>query len=197
MSRRAARRTARAVTIAVVGIIVSAVLLAETPASAYDRPAELTRVASIFAKRDADVRCPSMAEWIGDPIWGTSPDAERAWGYTAMLSDYIVLHPALCAGALAVTDPTVPLWQRATGVLVLVHEAYHVRRWPGRWSEAKVECQAIRHFTAGARQFGASPELANELLPIALAAHWRMVTLYPVYRPRRCRLPVWKPPLSP
>lgn len=192
-----AGRTARALAIAVVGIILGAVVVAATPASADDRPAELNRVASIFAQRDAEVRCPSIEEWVADPIWGTSPNAKRAWGYTAMLRDYIVLHPALCAGSNAVTDPTVPLWQRATGVLILVHEAYHVRRWPGRWSEAKVECQAIRHFTAGARLLGASPELANELLPIALAAHWRMVTLYPVYRPRICRLPVWKPPLSP
>ncbi len=49
-----------------------------------------------------------------------------------MLNDHIVLHPNLCAGAPAVADPTVPAWERATGVLVLVHEAYHLRRWKWR-----------------------------------------------------------------
>ncbi len=121
---------------------VGAVLLAAPAASAYDKPGELRRVAAIFAMRDAEVRCPSSDEWIHDPIWGIGPNPSRAWGYTNMVDDYIVLHPALCAGALAVADPGVPLWQRAMGVLVLVHEAYHMRRWAWRRNEAKVECQA-------------------------------------------------------
>jgi hypothetical protein len=40
-----------------------------------------------------------------------------------MVDEHIVLHPKLCAGALAVGDATLPAWQRATGVLVLVHES--------------------------------------------------------------------------
>lgn len=182
---------------ALILFLISAVLAAAAPAAAYERPGELEHVASMFALRDAEVRCPSTDEWIGDPIWGTGPNPARAWGYTDMIGDYIVLHPALCAGALAVSDPALPLWQRATGVLVLVHEAYHLRRWSGRQSEAKVECQAIRHFTIGAERLGASPPLANDLLPYALAAHQRMVTLFPNYRDRRCKLPLWAPPMSP
>jgi hypothetical protein len=114
-----------------------------------------------------------------------------------MVNEYIVLHPVLCAGAMAVSDSTLPLWQRATGTLVLVHEAYHLRRWKWRRNEAKVECQAIRHFIVGAQLLGASPELANELLPFALAAHARMVTLFPEYRDRRCPLPLWTLPMTP
>jgi hypothetical protein len=114
-----------------------------------------------------------------------------------MAGDYIVLHPALCEGALGVNDSALPLWQRATGVLVLVHEAYHLRRWAGRWNEAKVECKAIRHFTAAAELFGASPELANDLVPYALSAHLRMVTLFPIYHARNCTLPLWSLPMSP
>ena len=158
---------------------------------------DLERVASIFALRSAEVRCPSSEEWTRDPIWGTGPNPSRAWAYTDMISEYIVLHPALCAGAKAVSDPAVPRWQRATGVLVLVHEAYHLRRWAWRRNEAKVECQAIRHFDVAARQLGASADLANELLPYALAAHARMVTLFPEYRDRACKLPLWKPPFTP
>ncbi len=76
---------------------IAVVLLAAPVAFAYDRPTDLRRVASIFAMRDAEVRCPSSAEWIADPIWGTGPNPSRAWGYTDMIEEYIVLHPALCA----------------------------------------------------------------------------------------------------
>jgi len=182
---------------AALALVVGAVLLAAPPASAYDRPPLLERVASYFAMRPADVRCPSMEEWTSDPIWGTAPNPQRAWGYTGMLNDHIVLHPALCAGAIAVSDPSLPAWQRATGVLVLVHEAYHLRRWAWRRSEAKVECQAIRHFATGAEQLGASPQLANDLLPYALAAHARMVRLFPNSRTAGCKLPLWTLPMSP
>ena len=40
-------------------------------------------------------------------------------------------------------------------------------------------------------------EVANELLPSALAAHQRMVTLFPNYRAPQCRLPLWALPMSP
>jgi hypothetical protein len=192
----ASRRLSRI--LAVIACAAGSALVLLTPAAwAYDRHPDLERAASVFALRPAEVRCPSTDEWIHDPIWGTGPNSSRAWGYTDMISEYIVLHPALCAGARAVSDPTVPEWQRATGVLVLVHEAYHLRRWAGRRNEGKVECQAIRHFTSAAQQLGASAELANDLLPHALAAHARMVTLFPEYRDRSCKLPLWKPPFEP
>ena len=113
-----------------------------------------------------------------------------------MTKDYIVLHPALCAGARDSVQTDVPVWQRAAGVLVLVHEAYHVRRWAGRWNEAKVECRAIRDFKKAVVLLGGSRELANELLPSALAVHLRMGAVFPEYR-ADCRLPVWAPPFSP
>jgi hypothetical protein len=136
-------------TLAALGLVLVTTLVLARPAAAYDKPPELQRVAAVFALRGAEVRCPSLEEWINDPIWGTAPNPSRAWGYTDMLNDHIVLHPTLCAGALAVGDAGVPLWQRATGVLVLVHEAYHTRLWSWRRNEAKVECQAIRHFKLG------------------------------------------------
>jgi hypothetical protein len=172
-------------------------LLSTAPASAYDRPALLERAASYFANRAAEVRCPSTDEWTSDPIWGTAPNPQRAWGYTDMLNDHIVLHPNLCAGALAVADSATPAWERATGVLVLVHEAYHLRRWKWRRNESKVECQAIHRFTKAAELLGASPQLANDLLPYALAAHARMIRLFPNYRDRHCTPPLWALPMSP
>lgn len=171
-----------------------AALSLSASASGYEKPGELARVASVFAMGEAEVRCPSNAEWEADPIWG---GGARAWGYTNMLRDYIALHPALCVGALGVADETLPAWQRAVGVLVLVHEAYHLRRWRWRFDEAKVECQAIRHFRVGAQLLGATRELANDLLPYALSAHARMSRLFPEYRDPSCRLPLWAPPLTP
>src|SRR5262249_39934706 len=131
------------------------------------------------------------------PHLGNDPNPQRAWGYTDMVNDFSVIHPLLCAGALAVADSAIPAWQRGIGVLVLVHESFHLRRWSGRYSEAQVECQAIRHFRRGAELLGASPELANDLLPYGLAAHDRMVRLYPNYRARTCKLPLWTLPFSP
>lgn len=190
--RISARRLLTSIVMAAIGAAYPA-----HPAFAYDRPPLIEQVASVFALRPADVRCPTMQEWVSDPIWGTDPNAQRAWGYTDMVHDFSVIQPLLCAGAATVTDAAVPAWQRATGVLVLVHESYHLRRWSGRYSEAKVECQAIRHFRQGAKLLGASPELADDLLPYALAAHDRMVTLYPNYHDRACKLPVWTLPIQP
>jgi hypothetical protein len=177
-------------------ILIATVLTAAPRAVAHQRSSDLERVASVFAQRDAEVRCPSMDEWIVDPIWG-GPTQARAWGYTNMIDEHIVLHPALCAGAMAIDDPALPLWQRATGALVLVHEAYHLRRWGGRRNEARVECRAIRHFRVGAELLGASPDVANALLPFALAAHQRMITLFPTYRAQHCGLPLWALPMKP
>jgi hypothetical protein len=183
--------------IAALALALLVASLAAPDASAYERPATLERVASILALRETEVRCPSVEEWVADPIWGVGRTPARAWAYTNMVKDRMVLHPALCAGALAVSDPTVPQWERAAGALVLVHEAYHVRRWAGRWDEAKVECRAIREFANGVVLLGGSRELANELLPSALAVHLRMGALLPEYRKRDCKLPVWAPPMAP
>jgi hypothetical protein len=166
-------------------------------AHAYERQQDLERVASRFAQRQAEVRCPSGEEWVADPIWGVDPTTPRGWAYTNMVKDYVVLHPRLCAAAAKMADADVPLAERAAAALVLVHEAFHVRRWSGRWSEAKVECRAIRNFKAGARFLGASNALANDLLPYALALHLRMGARFPEYADPKCRLPVWVPPFSP
>jgi hypothetical protein len=68
-----------------------------------------------------------MEEWVSDPILGNGPDQQRPSGYTDIVHDFSVIHPLLCAGAAAVTDTAVPAWQRATGVVVLVHESFHLR----------------------------------------------------------------------
>jgi hypothetical protein len=183
--------------LAALAAVLPAALALAAPTSAYDRPVLLERVASAFALRPAEVRCPSTAEWISDPIWGSGENPQRAWGYTDMVHEHIVLHPEFCAGAAAIANDELPAWQRAVGTLTLVHEAYHLRRWIYRRNEAKVECRAIQSFTQAAELLGASPEQANDLLPYALAAHAGLVKLFPEYRARRCRLPIWGLPITP
>jgi hypothetical protein len=172
-------------------VVVAAVaaLLVPSTARAFDRPDALHDASAFFARHDVDVRCPTVAEWTADRLVGNQAAPAQVMGYTLMFEDVVVLAPAVCAGALGVTDPALPLSQRATAVLVLVHEAFHVRRWEHRWVEHKVECLAIRRFTLGAILLGASPELARELLPHALAAHRRMGELSPQYADPGCLLP--------
>jgi hypothetical protein len=54
--------------LAALAAVLPAAFALAAPASAYDRPNLLERVASAFALRPAEVRCPSTAEWISDPI---------------------------------------------------------------------------------------------------------------------------------
>ena len=138
-------------TLAALAVAALAVVPAAPSALAYERQPALERVVAQLAGVPAEVRCPSSEEWVADPIWGSGSDVSRGWAYTNMVKDYVVLHPLLCAAAARATDGDVPAAERAAGVLVLVHEAYHARRWQSRWSEAKVECQAIRTFKRGAR----------------------------------------------
>jgi hypothetical protein len=79
---------------AVLALALGVLLVVAPAASAYERPPLLQTVASYFAMRPAEVRCPSNTEWLGDPIWGTAPNPQRGWGYTDMIAEYIVLHPA-------------------------------------------------------------------------------------------------------
>lgn len=185
-------------TLAASAAALLAALALAAPTAAYDRPPLLERVAAAFALRPAEVRCPSMTEWINDPIWGMSwLTPQRTWGYTDMVNEHIVLHPTLCAGAASITNLELPAWERAVGALTLIHEAYHLRLWVYRRNEGEVECRALRDFTRGAQLLGASPELANDLLPYALAAHARMLKLVPEYRTRKCKLPLWRLPMTP
>jgi hypothetical protein len=169
-------------------VLAVVVFIAPSLAAAYDRPAELARVASVFARHDVEVRCPSAAEWAADPNGG------GVWSYAHLRRDYLALTPELCTGALRIADPAVSAWQRAAGVLALVHESYHLRHWRHRRDEGRVTCAAIQQFPVAALLLGASFAVANDLLPYALALHLRTVQLFPFYRRRTCRLPIWLPP---
>jgi len=163
-----------------------AVLLVPPPAAAYDTPTRLNDVAHVYSLGVGEVRCPSKAEWNADPY-----HASRRWGYTNVRREYSILAPHICEGALHVGGSSTPLWQQAAGVLVLVHEAFHLRHWRYRRDEGRVECQAIVYFTEAATKLGASNEQADELFPYALALHLHQTQLFFQYRDPHCVVPPW------
>jgi hypothetical protein len=157
-------------------------------ATAYDRPANLNEVAAVYSLGVGEVRCPSDDEWRADFA------SSFGYAYTNMRDDYAVLSPLVCTGALGVGSDATPDWQEALAVLVLVHEAFHLRHWRWRRNEGKVECQAMVYFREAAERLGASPAHAYDLYAYAVALHTYKTSVFPQYRDRACRLPLWTPP---
>jgi hypothetical protein len=168
-------------------VSVLALLVLATTARAYDAPPRLTEVARVYSLGSGEVRCASSAEWEADTA------SSFGMGYTNLRDDYAVLGPLACKGALNVAGPDVPLWQQALGVLVLTHEAFHLRHWRFRRDEGKVECQAIVYFKDAAQRLGATAAQAEDLYPYALAWHARQTRLFPRYRDPKCVIPPWNP----
>ena len=161
-------------------------------ARAADTPALLNDVARVYSLGVGQVRCPPQPEWDADPH-----RTRFSWGYTNVRSDYTVLPPMICAGAMNVGSVSVPAWQQAAGVWMLVHEAFHLRHWRFRRNEAKVGCQTIVYFTDAAARLGASDSQAEELYPYGLALHDLELDLYPWHRDPKCVVPPWFPPSAP
>ena len=159
-------------------------------ASTSEVPTGLNDVAAVYSLGVGEVRCPSRAEWDAD--WASS----FGWAYTDVRRDYTVLGPVVCTGVLGVGDADVPAWQQALGVLVLTHEAFHLRHWRFRRNEGKVECQALANFRDAARRLGATAAQAEDLYAYALALHAYKVRLFPQYRDPQCVIPPWAPPTT-
>lgn len=159
-------------------------------AAAYEAPVRLNDVARVYSLGAGEVRCPSRDEWEGD--WASS----FGWAYTDVRADVTVLGPVVCAGALGVGSADVPTWQQALGILVLTHEAFHLRHWRFRRNEGKVECQALANFRDSARRLGATAAQAEDLYPYALALHGYKVRVFPQYRDPTCVIPPWAPPTT-
>ena len=167
------------------------VALALVPnAAAYELPGKVNEVARVYSLGVGEVRCPSREEW--DAGWASS----FGWAYTNVRADVTVLGPVVCAGALGVGSGGVPAWQQALGVLVLVHEAFHLRHWRFRKIEGRVECQALANFRDAARRLGATAEQVEDLFAYALALHGYKVRLFPQYRDTTCVIPPWAPPVT-
>ncbi len=193
--RRGGRASLRATPrrLILLGAILLSLVLAlavTSSATAYQVASTLNDAAHVYSIGVGEVRCPSQAEWDAD--WASS----FGWAFTDVRADYTVLSPVVCAGALGMGSPEVPAWQQALGGLVLTHEAFHLRHWRFRRSEAKVECQALANFRDAVRRLGATAAQAEELYPYALALHDYKVKLFPQYRDPKCVIPPWAPPTT-
>jgi hypothetical protein len=178
-------------------VLTLAVALLAPVAQGFIRSPQLKAVASVFAERPVSVRCYEADE-------DDSPYGQGAWGYVTVptaQTHYEALDSRLCVGALNVNDPSLPVWQRSLGVLVLTHEAYHLRRWGASGDEGKVECKAIRHWHVAAHLLGASDATIDELWPWTLAVHYRLTDYIdpltgnrPYADPGCVVPPLWEPP---
>jgi hypothetical protein len=176
--------------LALLALLATVAALGLAPgAPAYDTPSRLNDVARVYSLGVGEVRCPPQAEWDADPR-----RMSFSWGYTNLGRNYSVLPPLICAGAMGVGGTSVPIWQQAAGVWMLVHEAFHLRHWRFRRNEAKVGCQVIVYFTEAAVRLGAIEDQAQNLYPYALALRHMELQLYPWHRDPGCIVPPWSPP---
>jgi hypothetical protein len=176
------RRAAVVIAFAVVALAGAA------GARGHESLERLNAVAAVYSVGSGEVRCPSTDEWSADSA------SSFGYAYTNLRDDYAVLSPLVCAGALGVGSAHVPRWQQALGVLVLVHESFHLRHWRWRKHEGKVECQAMVFFRDAAARLGATETEAYDLYAYAIALHLYKVNLFPEYRDRACRYAMWTPP---
>ena len=159
-------------------------LVLEEKAAASPAPPELRTFATQVARRAVRVSCPSDAEWR----WHLNL-VGRVLGYAWSGRTIVAwLAPNACRGARAVSRGNTKYSERkrAMGVLVLVHEALHLRSWRHADDEAAVECAAIRRFKRSVIQLGGTQEEAQRLWPWALALHWWLVRRHDEYWRRSC-----------
>lgn len=154
-------------------------------ASTSTRAPELEAVASQIAGQQLEVRC-----YINDE---TDVDANPlAWGYVYLYRPVVYLDPTVCEGALALARGEFkPLYKLAIGALVLAHEAYHLKVALPEWrrgDEAQTECRAIKLVPQTLLALGASQDLAEAVLPWALAAHYKISTIEEYNYPS-CKVP--------
>jgi hypothetical protein len=145
----------------------------------------LNTVASQFATRPVTTVCRNEVEDL-DLLW--------AWGYvysppTPPYTAY--LHEYACLGALSIDldVPEVTDGQKVLGLIVLLHEAFHLRPVRGASNEGVTECRAFHNYDKGLRALGAEPGVVNRLMPRAIARHLYFVRRVPEYDLRSCVMP--------
>ena len=156
--------------------------------------APLNAVASQFATRPVTTVCRNEVE---DEIF------VWAWGYVKWppLPPYTAyLHENACFGALAIDldVPEVTDGQKVLGLVVLLHESFHLRPVRDASDETVTECRAFQNYDKGLRALGAEPEVVDRLMPRAIARHFYFVRQIPEYDLKSCRTPkryqVWLGP---
>jgi hypothetical protein len=173
---------------AAAGVLVGGTASQASAKTATSTNPHIAAFVQVFANgTPAEVRCPdSLEEWsadLGDPF-----NAEEIYGRTFTRTAVVEFRSDLCPILDDLANSTADDSTKALAVLTLVHESYHVRHWRWRLNEARVECQAIRHFRVGVRVLGGSQQLADQLFPLALTWH-AYITQGPAYYLASCVVP--------
>lgn len=161
------------------------------PADQYPWPDDtrypvLNFLASEVAGRHVEVACPSAEAWGQDfahVFFG-------ALGYTYVRNDLdsvARVDPVLCAAAALPVDGNEA--DAGLGLLVVTHEALHMRWWRYRAKEARVECAAIKLLPSLLEERFPLPE-ARRLFGFALAFHYWQSFEIPEYVYKPCRVPL-------
>jgi hypothetical protein len=149
----------------------------------------LDSLASYWAQRPIKIDCPE--DWTDDP------EAQGTWGYTFLFSDEARVDPMLCDAALAVNQDkvgTTPDWQIALSVLVITHEALHLRNWKWNADEGRVECKAIRSWPESFLMLSNwNLPAFRQAMPYALAEHYQLAAMVPKYNLKGCKIGWWPP----
>jgi hypothetical protein len=164
-------------------LIVWFCLAIPASAAAYTTPAQLGVVASRIAGQPVVVYCYDHGE-DGDPL------TNDAWGYVYLAIPVENMAEEVCDGALGIANNSQPRWEQALGALVISHESFHLNlSFKNRGNEGRTECRAIKHTRDTMLQLGASEERADELMPYALAIHYRIAARFPEYFYKPCNVP--------
>jgi hypothetical protein len=151
----------------------------------------LDALASHWAQRSVTVECPASEQ-----TWSADPRGYNNLGYIWLDANWMRVEPDVCSEALNVagenrlTDSAI-----AAAILTITHESWHLRLWPWRVDEGRVECQAIRHFKQSVEMLGVTdrPHI-DELYSYAWALDERQAMLFPAYRWPGCK--ITKPTLT-
>ena len=151
---------------------------------------QLDALASYWAQRPIQVNCPED--------WATDPWASGSWGYTFLGSSEAYVDPQLCDAAMSLVSGTEDEdWRTALSVLVITHEAFHLRDWKWNANEGRVECKAIQKwpesviFLQGWETWDTA--LFRRMMPYALTEHYELAAMVPEYNFEGCKIGWWPP----
>lgn len=141
-----------AVSVAIYSVLLATLLWSQVRHQRLE--SRLTGVATELAGTPAPVACETFLEsWIPQSIW--------ALGYVSSDLKRIALRHGICRRLQEVIDSPDPDSRfHSTAVLVLTHEAMHVR---GLTNEAQTECAAIQRAAKAALLLGVPDTVARKL----------------------------------
>ncbi len=159
------------------------------PAGAWTDNQTLDETASWLAGRPVTVHCLNRAEEAAD---GTMA---LAYGYVMFdvnnhPGDYMTVGHDVCGPLLRYLKDgirNVKEWRLAVAIMVLTHEAGHLR---GMSNEARTQCWAIRHVYYVALHLGFSKSEARWITDIAVRFDANHNRKYPEYDLPGCMRPV-------